>query len=212
MNSKYQGIILDIDGTIWNTTGLAAKGYNSAIDKSGTNARKVTAEILQSEFGKTLDVIASDLWPEFSASDRLNLIKKCCKEEQLAVANNELDITYPGVIDTIKELSTTENLYIVSNCQDGYIELTMRKTGIAPYIKDFECFGKTGKPKSENIKLIMERNNLKSAIYVGDTQGDAKACEEAGIPFIWASYGFGEASHYIAKIDKFSDLIKIIRE
>lgn len=211
MHSIYQGIILDIDGTIWNTTRLAAKGYNSAIDKSGTNARKVTAEILQQEFGKTLDVIASDLWPEFSVSDRLNLIKNCCKEEQLAVANNEQDITYPGVIDTIKELATTENLYIVSNCQDGYIELTMRKTGITPYIKDFECFGKTGKPKSENIKLLMERNNLKSVVYVGDTQGDANACEEAGVPFIWASYGYGKASKYMAKIDKFPDLIKIIR-
>lgn len=211
MKSKFQGIILDIDGTIWNTTGLAAKGYNTAIEKSGTGARKVTAEILQREFGKTLDVITADLWPELSIPDRQNLITNCCKEEHIEVSNNEIDITYPGVIDTIKELSSTETFYIVSNCEDGYVELTMKKTGLEPYIKDFECFGKTGKSKSENIKLLIGRNNLKSAVYVGDTQGDANACKEAGIPFIWASYGFGKVSEYMAKIDKFSDLIKIIR-
>ena len=211
MKSKFQGIILDIDGTIWNTTGLAAKGYNTAIEKSGTGARKVTTEILQREFGKTLDAISADLWPELSILDRQNLIANCCKEEHIEVSNNENDITYPGVIDTIKELSSTETFYIVSNCEDGYVELTMKKTGLEPYIKDFECFGKTGKSKSENIKLLIGRNNLKSAVYVGDTQGDANACKEAGIPFIWASYGFGKVSEYMAKIDKFSDLIKIIR-
>lgn len=212
MQTKYDGIILDIDGTIWNTTPLAAQGYNIAIDRSNKPAGKVTAEILQQEFGKTLDLIASDLWPNLSITDRQELIKNCCKEEQMQVANNENDITYPYVIDTVKKLSTTENLFIVSNCQDGYVELTMKKTGLTPYIKDFECFGKTGKKKAENLKMIIERNNLKSPVYVGDTQGDANACAEAGIPFIWAAYGFGKnVQNYMAKIDNFAELMKIIR-
>lgn len=46
-------------------------------------------------------------------------------------------------------------------------------------------------PKSENIKLIIERNNLKDAIYVGDTELDMEATFAAGIPFVFAEYGFG---------------------
>lgn len=209
-NDFIDGIILDIDGTIWNTTGIVAVAWNKAIEKSGLDAKKVNAQILQGEFGKTMDVIAQDLWPNLSKADQEKLLSYCCTEEQIAIKNNTIDITYPGVIEAIKELSTMQNLFIVSNCQDGYIELTMEKTGITKYIKDFECFGRTGKAKAENIQILCSRNRLTAPVYVGDTQGDSDACRQAGIPFIWASYGFGKATGYIEKIDSFPDLIKIV--
>ncbi|MCQ2240181.1 HAD-IA family hydrolase [Treponema sp.] len=211
MNKGYtDGIILDIDGTIWNTTGIVAVAWNKAIEKSGLDAKKVNAQMLQQEFGKTMDVIAQDLWPNLSKADQDKLMSYCCTEEQIEIKNNTIDITYPGVIETIKELSTMQNLYIVSNCQDGYIELTMEKTGITPYIKDFECFGRTGKAKAENIQILCSRNNITSPLYVGDTQGDCDSCKQAEIPFIWASYGFGRADKYYEKIDSFEELIKIV--
>ena len=52
----------------------------------------------------------------------------------------------------------------------------------------------------------MQRNNIKKAIYVGDTEGDREAAKKANIPFIYASYGFGEVSDYDYKIDSISDL------
>lgn len=211
MNKGYtDGIILDIDGTIWNTTGIVAVAWNKAIEKSGLDAKKVNAQMLQQEFGKTMDVIGQDLWPNLSKADQDKLMSYCCTEEQIEIKNNTIDITYPGVIETIKELSTMQNLYIVSNCQDGYIELTMEKTGITPYIKDFECFGRTGKAKAENIQILCSRNNITSPLYVGDTQGDCDSCKQAEIPFIWASYGFGRADKYYEKIDSFEELIKIV--
>ncbi|WP_407398574.1 HAD family hydrolase [Treponema sp.] len=211
MNKGYtDGIILDIDGTIWNTTGIVAVAWNKAIDMSGFDAKKVNAQMLQQEFGKTMDVIAQDLWPNLSKVDQEKLLSYCCTEEQIAIKNNTIDITYPGVVETIKELSTMQNLFIVSNCQDGYIELTMEKTGIAKYIKDFECFGRTGKAKAENIQILCSRNNITAPLYVGDTQGDCDSCRQAEVPFIWASYGFGKADKYFDKIDRFEDLIKIV--
>lgn len=211
-NSGLEGIIFDIDGTIWNTTGIVAVAWNKAIGQSGLPAKKVNAQVLQREFGKTMDTIALDLWPSLSKPQRDTLISYCCTEEQIALRENTIDIAYPGAAETIRELSSSENLYIVSNCQNGYIELTMEKTGIAPFIRDFECFGRTGKAKAENIQLLMARNGIRTAVYVGDTQGDADASAQAGIPFIWASYGFGSASRYMQKIDSFSDLIDILRE
>lgn len=211
-NSGLEGIILDIDGTIWNTTGIVSVAWNRAIEQSGFPAKKVNAQMLQGEFGKTMDAIALDLWPELSGAQRELLLSYCCTEEQIALRENTIDISYPGAAQTIRELSSSENFYIVSNCQSGYIELTMEKTGIAPFIRDFECFGRTGKAKAENIQLLMARNGIRTAVYVGDTQGDADASTQAGIPFIWASYGFGSVSRYAEKIDSFADLIHIFKE
>ncbi len=210
--NEFDGIILDIDGTIWNTTGIVAVAWNKAIENSGFKAKKLNAQILQQEFGKTMDTIGLDLWPELNEEDRSKLLSYCCTEEQIAIKENTIDIVYPNVIETIKELSSSENFFIVSNCQSGYIELTIKKTMLAPFIKDFECFGRTKKSKAENIQILMARNNLHHPVYIGDTQGDSDACKQAGIPFIWASYGFGKATNYIEKLADFSDLIKIVRD
>ena len=203
----FDGIILDVDGTIWNTTGIVSVAWNKAIEESGFCAQKVNAQMLQAEFGKTMDVIALDLWPNLPKEKRDILLSYCVTQEQLAVRETALDIMYPSVKETIQELSLQVDFFIVSNCQRGYIELMLEKTGLAPYIRDTECFGNTGKGKSENLMLLASRNSLTHPVYVGDTQGDSDACRQAHIPFIWASYGFGKTvSMYIEKIDRFCDL------
>jgi phosphoglycolate phosphatase len=107
------------------------------------------------------------------------------------------------VVDCVRVLSARIPVFVVSNCQDGYIELTLAKTGLADFVKDYECFGRTGLGKADNLRLLMERNALASPVYVGDTQGDCDACAEAGVPFVWAAYGFGTADSCFAKIDRF---------
>ena len=209
---NFDGIILDVDGTIWDTTPVVADAWNKAIDKNFPQVPHVTAEILKGQFGKTMDVIGNNLFGMLNDSDRSFLLKKCCEAEHLAINENQKDIAYEGVISSIIKLSEVIPLFIVSNCQSGYIELVMRKNGITEFIKDFECFGDTGRPKDENIFLIIKRNNLQKPVYVGDTQGDFEACKKAGVPFIWAAYGFGrpETDDYFAKIESFEDIGKII--
>jgi len=56
---------------------------------------------------------------------------------------------------------------------------------------------------------IIERNQLKNAIYVGDTLGDAKSAIDANIPFIFARYGFGDVEKYDFVIDAFNEMLKI---
>ena len=189
---KYDSIILDVDGTIWDTTPVVAKAWNKAIAELFPQVPPVTADILKGQFGKTMDVIGRNLFGALSDSDQAILLKRCCVEEHLAIEQNEKDIAYEGVVQTIRELSKKIPLFIVSNCQAGYIELVMKKNGITDCITDFECFGNNGLTKDKNLRLIIERNNLKNPVYVGDTQGDLEACKLAEVPFIWAEYGFGK--------------------
>lgn len=203
---RKPAILLDIDGTLWDTTGVVAGGWNKAIKLEGLDLPEVTADRLKKEFGKTMDAIADSMWPGLDAEKKADLLKKCCYHEHIAVEENTENITYSGVVETIREMKDRVDFFIVSNCQDGYIELTMKKNGITGYIRDFECFGHTGLGKPENIRLLMKRNGIEEAYYVGDTQGDYEACKKADVKFIWASYGFGKPEAYFAKIDRFSDL------
>lgn len=204
-------MILDIDGTIWDTTEIAARAWNSAAEKLGVVTQKITAAALKKEFGKTMSAIARDLWPGLSEEDKSRLMAECCAREQKAVRENERDISYPSVIQTIKTLSARVPFYIVSNCHAGYVELTLSKTGLGDFIKDFECYGRTGQGKAANLRALIERNKIKRALYVGDTQGDCDACAEAGVEFAWASYGFGEVSHSDFTLDSFARLEEILR-
>lgn len=208
---KTDGIILDIDGTLWNTTGVVSGAWNKAIEDLGYPAPKTEPELLKKEFGKPMNVIADDLWPNLSQEQKNILMEKCCQREQEAIEENQSDITYPAVRETIKKLSDRFDLYIVSNCQSGYIELTMRKNSIENFIRDHECYGDTKKGKADNLRSLVERNSIKAPVYIGDTQGDADACREAGVKFIFASYGFGSVQDCAARIDRFDQLLDLLQ-
>ncbi|HCI83450.1 MAG TPA: HAD family hydrolase, partial [Lachnospiraceae bacterium] len=94
-------------------------------------------------------------------------------------------------------------------CQKGYIEDFLHTSGTGSLIEDHVCFGDTGKPKDFSIRLCMERNELQRALYVGDTAGDLDAARKAGIPFIYAAYGFGQVDaekEKVPSIEAFSQL------
>ena len=209
---KIDSIILDVDGTIWNTTGIVATAWNQVIDENFPQVSHITADILKGQFGKTMDVIADNLFGVLSAEEKKLLMEKCCIEEQKALLSNTENITYKGVIETLQKLSKSVPLFIVSNCQKGYIELVIEKNCITDLIKDFECFGNNGNSKDENIRLIVKRNGLENPVYVGDTQGDYDACIKAGVPFVWAAYGFGcpNDDKYFAKLEEFAQLEELL--
>ena len=119
-------------------------------------------------------------------------------------------VLFPKVRETLVELSKRYPLYIVSNCQVGYIETFLETMNMKEIFLDFEDYGRTGLPKGENIKILMKRAKLDEAIYVGDTQGDYDATLVAGIPFIFAEYGFGQVENANQRIQSFEQLLGIL--
>ena len=199
------GIIFDVDGTLWDSVEVVAESWNLAIKENSDLEPNLNREILQRLFGKTMDEIAAGVFPDLDPDSRRKLMDICFDYENRYLETHP-GVYYEGVMDTLKELALEYPLFIVSNCQSGYIELFLEKTELGPYVKDIECFGNTRLSKGENIALVVKRNDLKSPYYVGDTQGDCDAAAEAGVPFVFASYGFGTVSRMDGKIDRFSDL------
>lgn len=201
-------IILDIDGTLWDTTPIVADAWNRVLEGRTDVAWRASADKLKALFGRPLPVIASIIFPELSGEAQNVLIDECCEEEHLALEQTPGHI-FEGVVESIKKLSEKYKVCIVSNCQGGYIELTMKALGIEDYITDFECPGYTGLSKGENCRLVMERNGFQSGVYVGDTQGDADASAFAGLPFVYCAYGFGNPDKYDYRIESFSELLNL---
>ena len=210
-----KNLIFDIDGTLWNTTGVVAGAWNRAVSEMAVpelTRLTITADMLKKEFGKPMDVIADDLFGDIDAGVKAELLSLCCRYEQEAIEECRDDLRYEGMEETLKKLAVDHNLFIVSNCQNGYIELVIEKTGLAGIIRDFECFGRTGLQKDENITLVMERNGLKPSdtVYIGDTMGDFVATHKAGIKFIFAEYGFGEVDKPDYVIGSIGELLKLV--
>ena len=201
-------LIFDVDGTIWDTTPVVEKAWNAALDECGLSYAHVTADTLKSLFGLPMKVIIERILPNEPDEVRAKF-KPLCYNYEESYVERESGKLYPKMAETLEKLAEKYPLFIVSNCQSGYIELLLRKTGFAPYFKDFTCNGDTGLLKDENIKLIAKRNNLKSPVYVGDTQGDADACAKAGVPIVYASYGFGKVKSPDYTIAEPFDLIRL---
>ena len=206
---NYEALILDIDGTLWDSRALVAEGYNIQLKKEGLVHLFVTAEDLLPLFGKVMTEIADVILASIPEADRYDLMERCMATENKYLEENPCNIGYPGIRETLAELSKKYRLFIVSNSQCGYPELCIQKLDIAPFISAHMCFGDTGTSKGQTILRLMKEQNITSAAYVGDTQGDYEASVEAGIPFIWATYGFGEPERYDAKIDTFPQLLNL---
>lgn len=206
---KTDGIILDIDGTLWNSTPIVAEAWNEIIEKRDDIPFRFTAKQLTQLFGRPLPVIADMVFPFLEEKERYDLINECCEREHELLRASTQNILYPSVAETMKALCKKIPLFIVSNCQSGYIELFLEKTGLADCITDSECAGRTGLPKGPNIRLVADRNHLQNPVYVGDIDGDRQASEEAGVKFCHASYGFGEVEKKDYAIKEFSDLMTL---
>lgn len=206
---KYESLIFDIDGTLWDSRALVAEGYNIQLTQEGLSHLCITAEDLKPLFGKVMTEIADVILATIPEEKRYALMERCMDTENKYLQDNPCQIGYPGITETIAELSKHYRLFIVSNSQCGYPELCMEKLGLTPYMEGHMCFGDTGTSKGKTIRTLMEKHSIGSCAYVGDTQGDYEATVEAGIPFIWCSYGFGTPEAYTEKVDRFEDLLTL---
>lgn len=208
---KTDGIIFDMDGTIWDTCKEVTDSWN-IIAKKYRDDIHFTVPLIKSCMGLLMEDFAAKAMPQVEdAQLRLKILKECVVFENGYIEENGA-MLYPTVIETIRSLSGKCPLFIVSNCQAGYIETFFKAFDTEKYFKDYENPGRSGLAKAENIKLICQRNGIKYPVYVGDTQGDADACKMAGVPFIFAAYGFEDADpkDCAEKIECFEDLEKVV--
>lgn len=204
----FDSILFDLDGTLWNAVPEVAKSWTLGLKQLGINRPPITAEELFPCMGLLLPDIVDRLVPGLDREGQDRVIAHCCKVENDYLARHGAAL-YPGEEEVLAALSKKYSLFVVSNCEKGYIEAYFAGTGMGKYFVGFESAGNTGLTKAENIALVVKRHGLKKPVYVGDTALDYASAQAAGVPFIHAAYGFGKVDN-VPAIRSFGELAGLL--
>ncbi len=201
-----KGILFDLDGTLWDSSEGVAQSWEKALDEHFDIEKVITADMIQGVMGKSMYEISDILFSEFPMKERREMLAYCCMRENEYIRSHG-GVLMPGLEETLQKLKDRGyHLYIVSNSQAGYIEAFLEYHKLEEYFDDFECFGRTGREKGRNIRMVVERNQLEQSVYVGDVQGDYYAAVEAEVPFIHARTGYGSVQEEVPYITELSQL------
>jgi phosphoglycolate phosphatase len=210
LKNRFDSIIFDLDGTLWDSTANVAIAWQKAKEEVDYIKDDITQQTVRSITGMAYDAIFEKLYPYLEPNVR-NEFKAISAKHELEVLNTKGGELYPDLKPTLQYLKSKYKLFIVSNCQNGYIETFLRLNGLDSTFLAHQCYGTKSQPKFQNILDIVADNQLKNPVYVGDTQGDYDSATKAGVPIIFATYGFGTyVGQPVAVIDQFSELKQIL--
>ncbi|MCD7865891.1 MAG: HAD family hydrolase [Clostridiales bacterium] len=210
LNKK--AIIFDMDGTLWDSVDNIVDSWNLALRQVGETGVVVTRERIIGLMGKTMDQFAKELLPHY-APDRGMEVMHILEEEENDYLRQHGAVLLGDVEGTFRRLRDLGfGIGIVSNCQSGYIEAFLEYYHLQDLVDDIECYGNTLHGKADNLKLLIERNGPEQYCYLGDTQGDYDVCREAGVPFVWAAYGFGDVSADVPRIEALEEIVPLAQE
>lgn len=209
MKQYFDSLIFDMDGTLWDAVPSYCRIWEYTLKEFGISDIKVSRELLDSLMGKPVDVLVDAIVTGPVDRQRFLAALDVNEDRMMPDLGGQL---YPDVKETLRQLSQNHRLFMVSNCSPRGAVNFMAYAGVSDCFTDSLTYGQTRVGKDVNIAELVRRYDLKSPLYVGDTQGDADASHKAGVKMAWASYGFGHVSNPDYEIKKFSDLIKLTRD
>lgn len=205
---RYEMLIFDLDGTLWETEWISYKTANAVLKKYEAD-KEITMDVVKSTMGCTFAETAEMYMPYYEIEKREKILGQML-DLNAQILSEFGGHVYENLKETLEKLSENYKIAIVSNCADGYIESFLNSSKLEKYFIDYMAAAKFKVTKAEAIRRVVERNNINSAIYIGDTINDYKATLGAEIDFIQAKYGFGEDLGTEHSIDDISELPELL--
>lgn len=194
----------DLDGTLWSSMNCITSSWQKVAE--GYGLPLPTDAQIRSVMGLNKVDLMNKLFPDMDrelSSEFFDKATVACVSE----LREHGGILYDGVEDTLAELCKKFKLYIVSNCQESYMNAFLSYHKLGKYFCDFAFEDPETLSKGENIKKVIKRNGFAHSLYIGDTQGDCNAANQAGVLFGFAAYGFGTVDKYDYKFNSFRDIL-----
>jgi phosphoglycolate phosphatase len=101
LKNKFDSIIFDLDGTLWDSTETIARAWQVALHKLPYTANEVmTQERVRTITGMTYDKIFQKLFSHLSTAQQEE-VKALCAVSELEILNKEGGTLYPKLADTL---------------------------------------------------------------------------------------------------------------
>lgn len=201
---KPDSLIFDMDGTLWDAVDTYARVWTQVLQENGIDIVLAKQDI-QGYMGMEMKQIFKEIYPEGTPELFEKINRNIVKKEQELI-DRMGGYVYPDVLDGLDRLSTKYKLFMLSNCQEGGIRGFMKYTETKYLFTDYMEYGMNFQSKHANLKLLIDRHNLKNPMYVGDTDSDSKECQLVHVPFVFVSWGFGSTDKYELRFERMKDL------
>jgi phosphoglycolate phosphatase len=197
-------VMFDIDGTLWDASAASAEGWSQALERLGLPG-SVNAEQIAAVAGSPYETCVDTLLPGLRARcPRLIDVLSACERASVERSGGAF---YSGALETVAQLSLGFDVFLISNCQDWYLDLFLGFSRLGPLLAGVDCYGRSGLTKSEMLARMKRSHSCRAPVYVGDTAGDEAAAALAGITHIHAAWGFGQPKGRPLTVSSFAELV-----
>lgn len=192
-------VIFDLDGTLIDTADDLAAAMNHALSSAGlprvpmSRVRGLIGNGAKAMLRRGFEEIGADAPPDDELDHHVAVFIDFYRSN---IANASLP--FPGVIDLIERLARDGAAIAV--CTNKREELARSLIGELGLTRLFDCIigGDTmgvAKPDPRPVQKCLEITRARRGLFIGDSDTDILAAENAGIPCLVAEFGYGPLTH-----------------
>jgi len=193
--SRYDSVIFDFDGTVYDSTGSITACFRHAL--------QTVCGIEETDAGRLRTFVGPPLIESFRTYCLPENLLHACIDDFRSYYGSTLELTFlfPGMLELLRGLKEAGiPAAIASTKQSGVIEGILRRDSALQYF-DAVCgplddYEPEGKPVLIGRAVELLGNRAGRPCMVGDRFYDAAGARDAGIDFVAAGYGPGRREEF----------------
>ena len=191
-----RAVLFDLDGTLLDTIGDLAAGANLMLAELGRPLR--TLDEVHSFVGKGIPHLVRRCMTENSQATEAEIeVAIGVFRRHYGEVNGQTTRIYPGVIDTLDALRERGmKLAVVTNKAEAFTLPLLDRMGLAGYfgavVSGDTLDVKKPDPMVLHLACTLLGVSATEALMIGDSENDARAARDAGMPVLLVTYGYSE--------------------